>query len=219
MFTHLNNFNLSTVGVVAWQKGLFFPSHHKTVNSPWCICQAGRGKGRFLDGPFESFQWWSPAPLSARSSLPAPALGSPSSSCYGHFEQLKENKGLGLASTMTCKRMTWSLKRKWMSLDWNENKIQFERQQRTPLLVSVCFSEWLWKRRSKMSSSTLKCCTRTGSLELQCALSAQSKSVSLEPSIRREKTKAENQVVHRWMLLWQILAISVLVYGADKVRA
>lgn len=75
-------------------------------DSPWCTCQAGRGRGRFLDGPYESFQWWSPALLSARSSLPAPALGSPSSSYSGHFEQLKENKGLGLASTMTCKWMT-----------------------------------------------------------------------------------------------------------------
>lgn len=122
-----------------------FFSHSETVNSPWCICQAGRGKGRFLDGPFESFQWWSPALLSARNSLPAPALGSPSSSCYGHFEQLKENKGLGLASTMTCKRMTWSLKQKWMSLDWKKKKMQFEKQQRTLLLVSVCFLEWLWR--------------------------------------------------------------------------
>lgn len=93
---------------------------HRTVNSPWCICQAGRGRGRFLDGPYESFQWWSPALLSAHSSLPAPVSGSPSSSCYGHFEQLKENKGLGLASTMTCKLMSWSSILMWMSSERNQ---------------------------------------------------------------------------------------------------
>lgn len=138
-----------------------FFRHHRTVNSPWCICQAGRGRGRFLDGPYESFQWWSPALLSARSSLPAPALGSPSFSCYGHFEQLKENKGLGLASTMTHKWTTWSSKQMWMSLDWNKNKRQFEKQQKTLLLVSVFLVTF--KRCSKLSSSTLRRCIRTES--------------------------------------------------------
>lgn len=117
---------------------MFFFRHHRTVNSPWCICQAGRGRGRFLDGPYESFQWWSPARLSARSSLPAPALGSPSSSYSGHFEQLKENKGLGLASTMTCKRMIWSSKQMRMLVDWNKIKGNL-RNNRTLLLVSIFF--------------------------------------------------------------------------------
>ncbi len=141
------------------QKGLFF-RHYRTVNSPWCICQAGRGRGRFLDGPYESFQWWSPARLSARSSLPAPALGSPSSSYSGHFEQLKENKGLGLASTMTCKWLTWSSKPMWMLADWNKIKDNL-RNNRTLLLVSIFLVTF--KRCSKFSSYKLRPYIRTQS--------------------------------------------------------
>ena len=129
--------------------------HCRTVNSPWCICQAGRGRGRFLDGPCESFQWCSPARLSARSSLPAPALGSLSSSYSGHFEQLKENKGLGLGvDNEACKWMTWSSRQTWTLVDGNAIKgiLKKEQQKFVACKHIFFFRWWLFERCSKLSS-------------------------------------------------------------------
>lgn len=92
--------------------GLWFLN---TADLPWCIYQAGRGRGRFLDGPFESSQWSPLVQLSAQNLQPLQASGFPSSFYFGHFEQLgkAENDSDYCSGRSQRKRKPKDVKYRW----------------------------------------------------------------------------------------------------------